>query len=824
MKHLRQSCVKADGIRRCFGFFPRILPDFLAHFPIQGLRWAFPAGLACFLVFILAIGAVSPLGAQPGPVSASSDGPASLTTEDAQQIPGAAPLQALDTEALTALILILENSALRQRFVKFIKQQGITAPNLETPAGKAGAGDAGAPGSVVAEPPDVPSSLAPASAPSAPLPSGPSVVNVAMEMVQGWLSKLLYFLNDAVDIGRLGGWLKVQASSAELSGFWIDFLTVAGAVLLAASAAYWGLSRALRRMRFATPQLGPRLLLTRLKFLAMQFAISVLAIGGFAVTAYVVSRLLPSPSTTDRVLFDVTAAVGLALALCSLVRALLCPRHPSFRLVAMRDDVARDLFQWLRRLILLVVLGRAFFENIDDLRVPSGVFEGLERLWGLAGIIYAMVLVLRYRSEITAWIVAESGRFKFIRSTIARIWLPVLTVYAIGFYLIWALDLPGASILVAQGTLLTLAVLLLVQPVAIALELWLVRAEQSDFGISSAVIVKRLRRYAWIAGRLAKAFVYIMAAIAIASAWELEPFVLLDEHLSGKTLDAITQLFTILVICLAVWEAFDLMLAVYMDATDDQTGKKIERSARTRTLVPLVRTILIAFLLIAFVAAALNSLGLDIAPLLATAGIVGIAIGFGAQKLVQDVITGLFMLFQDTLSVGDIVELGGISGTVQRITIRTIELRDLEGNLYTIPFSSVGTVKNMSREFAYALVDVGIAYRENADHVMEVLKQLGAELECDAVSGPSITGAIEVMGIHQLGDNAVVIRCRFKVLPQTQFAVRRAFQGLIKRRFDEMGIEIPFPQRTLHWAGPFERPSFSTETAPPPAAVTPEKS
>jgi len=219
----------------------------------------------------------------------------------------------------------------------------------------------------------------------------------------------------------------------------------------------------------------------------------------------------------------------------------------------------------------------------------------------------------------------------------------------------------------------------------------------------------------------------------------------------------------------------------------------------------------VVVLALAFVGAALSSFGLDIAPLLATAGIAGIAIGFGAQKLVQDVITGLFMLFQNTIRVGDIVELGGIAGTVQRLTIRTIELRDLEGNLYTIPFSSVDTVKNMTREFSFAMIDVGIAYRENADHVMELLKHFGAELENDPVHGPNILAAIEVLGVQDLADSAVIIRCRFKVAPQTQWGVRRAFLALVKRRFDEMGIEIPFPQRTLHWAAPHEQPAFSTE-------------
>ena len=194
----------------------------------------------------------------------------------------------------------------------------------------------------------------------------------------------------------------------------------------------------------------------------------------------------------------------------------------------------------------------------------------------------------------------------------------------------------------------------------------------------------------------------------------------------------------------------------------------------------------------------LSNIGVDIAPLLATAGVVGIAIGFGSQQLVQDVITGLFVLVQDTISVGDIVELGGHAGIVERISVRTIELRDLEGAVHTIPFSSVSTVRNLTKDFSYALMDVGVAYRENVDEVIEVIRQLGAEMEADADIGQFILAPIEIFGLERFDDSAVIVRVRIKTRVLKQWAVKRDFNLRLKRRFDELGIEIPFPHVTLY--------------------------
>ncbi|HSR71733.1 MAG TPA: mechanosensitive ion channel family protein, partial [Kiloniellales bacterium] len=211
-----------------------------------------------------------------------------------------------------------------------------------------------------------------------------------------------------------------------------------------------------------------------------------------------------------------------------------------------------------------------------------------------------------------------------------------------------------------------------------------------------------------------------------------------------------------------------------------------------------------------------SELGVDIAPLLAGAGVVGLAIGFGAQTLVKDVITGVFILLEGSVRVGDVVDLGGHAGIVESLTIRTVVLRDLQGTVHVVPFSSVTTVRNMTMDYAYAFMDVGIAYREDVDQVIEVLKEVGADLQADETFGPEILEPLEVLGLDSFGDSSVNIRIRLKTRPIKQWMIRREFNRRMKRVFDERGIEIPFPHRTLYFG-------VDKEGKAPPAYIRSER-
>jgi small conductance mechanosensitive channel len=222
-------------------------------------------------------------------------------------------------------------------------------------------------------------------------------------------------------------------------------------------------------------------------------------------------------------------------------------------------------------------------------------------------------------------------------------------------------------------------------------------------------------------------------------------------------------------------------------------------SNRTRTLLNITRNVLLVFLSLIALFLILSELGLNIAPLLAGAGVIGLAIGFGSQKLVQDIITGMFVLLGDTMRVGDVVEVAGRSGVVEQMTMRTVALRDVSGNVHVIPYSSIDTVMNYTQDFSYALIDLGVAYRENVDEVMEVLRQLGAEMNRDPEYRRQILEPLEIMGVEAFADSAVVIRMRFKTRPLKQWSVAREFRRRIKNRFDELGIEIPFPHQTVYF-------------------------
>ncbi len=198
----------------------------------------------------------------------------------------------------------------------------------------------------------------------------------------------------------------------------------------------------------------------------------------------------------------------------------------------------------------------------------------------------------------------------------------------------------------------------------------------------------------------------------------------------------------------------------------------------------------------------LSEVGIDMKPLLAAAGLGGLAIGFGAQSLVKDIITGFFILLENQIRVGDVVEIAGVGGLVEEVKLRTITLRDLEGNVHIVPNGAVDKVKNYTHLYSYYLFNIGVSYREDTDEVAAVLKEVGADLQADPEFGPDILEPLEMLGVDQFADSAVIIKCRIKTEPIKQWRIGREMNRRIKKAFDARGIEIPFPHRTLYWGEP----------------------
>jgi small conductance mechanosensitive channel len=225
---------------------------------------------------------------------------------------------------------------------------------------------------------------------------------------------------------------------------------------------------------------------------------------------------------------------------------------------------------------------------------------------------------------------------------------------------------------------------------------------------------------------------------------------------------------------------------------DREAVKRAETLGRVFRYMAAVVITLVAGMLV------LSELGVSVAPILGAAGVVGLAVGFGAQSLVKDYFTGLFLLLENQIRQGDVVKLGDHAGLVEEVTLRYVQLRDYDGNVHFVPNGTITTVVNMSRGHAQAVVDIGVGYGEDLDRAMDVMRDVGREMRADPVHAGRILDGLEIAGVEKWADSAVIIRARFRVAPLEQWTVRRDYLLRLKRAFDAHGIEIPFPQLKIH--------------------------
>jgi small conductance mechanosensitive channel len=231
-------------------------------------------------------------------------------------------------------------------------------------------------------------------------------------------------------------------------------------------------------------------------------------------------------------------------------------------------------------------------------------------------------------------------------------------------------------------------------------------------------------------------------------------------------------------------------------------GEGSEQAKRIETGMRVLQSAVAALIIMIVIMQLMSQVGINLAPLLAAAGIGGLAIGFGAQSLIKDLIAGFFLLVENQVRIGDVVNIGGSGGLVESMGFRTLTLRDLNGSVHIIPNGSVDRVVNMTRDYSRYVFDVGVSYREDPDEVMGVLTELGEGMQNDPDYGPDILEPLEMLGLDRFEDSAVIIRCRITTKPIKQWRVGREFNRRLKKEFDKRGIEIPFPHRTLYMGDP----------------------
>lgn len=231
--------------------------------------------------------------------------------------------------------------------------------------------------------------------------------------------------------------------------------------------------------------------------------------------------------------------------------------------------------------------------------------------------------------------------------------------------------------------------------------------------------------------------------------------------------------------------------------SDDAGSQETEK--RMNTLLGIIKAIGRIIIWSVFIMILLKKLGADIAPILAGAGILGLAVGFGAQELVRDFISGFFMIMENQIRTGDVVIINGTGGLVEKIELRTVTLRDLSGVVHVFQNGKINTMSNMTKEWSAMVFDIGVAYKEDVDNVMKVMQETGEELMNDSAFKDKIIEPLEIFGLDNFGDSEVVIKARIKTLPIEQWTVGREYRKRLKKAFDEKGIEIPFPHTTVYW-------------------------
>ncbi len=253
----------------------------------------------------------------------------------------------------------------------------------------------------------------------------------------------------------------------------------------------------------------------------------------------------------------------------------------------------------------------------------------------------------------------------------------------------------------------------------------------------------------------------------------------------------------IIVASLAVLKVVNVIIDKYFDRLvtikDD-----IELEKRVNTLKYTLKSLTNIVIVVVGITIILAKLGINIGPILAAAGVLGLAVGFGAQRFIEDIINGLIILIEDQIRVGDVVEIAGKSGFVEKVDLKMIVMRDFSGNVHYIRNGKVDIITNMTKDFSFSVFDVGVAYKENVDQVMAVMKQVDEELCQDENFKNDILEPLQIFGVDRFADSAVVIKARIKTRPIKQWGISREFNYRLKKKFDEVGIEIPFPHRTIY--------------------------
>ncbi|MGC8475380.1 MAG: mechanosensitive ion channel domain-containing protein [Acetobacteraceae bacterium] len=485
----------------------------------------------------------------------------------------------------------------------------------------------------------------------------------------------------------------------------------------------------------------------------------------------------------------------------ALVRFLVSPDAPRLRVLGMSDATASWTLLWLTRIAGVASFGYAIEQVALLLGMSPTAADALLKLAGLVNHVFFAVMIFEKRRPVRAWLRAPEGSHGPVarmRNALAPIWHWLLLGLLTAEWLVWAIELRHGYAAMLRGLVIVIAVAVGTRILQGELHGLLTRLLRPGPAVTQRYpgLEARLALYHPIVTGLARAAVLLAGLVLVL---ELLGVAVIGwatgSALGQRMVSGIGTIGFTLLVALVVWEGANAAMQAHLARLTQEAH--VARAARMRTLLPLLRSALTVTVGIVAGLTVLSQIGIDVAPLLAGAGIVGVAIGFGSQKLVQDLITGIFLLLENAMQVGDWVTVSGLSGSVENLSVRTIRLRAGDGSVHIIPFSSVTSVTNTNRGLGNAAVSVTLAYSADSDRAGAELKAIASDMRKEATFAPMMLSELQLWGVDKLDGAAVTLAGQIPCTDTGRWPVQREFNRRVKLRFQELGIALYNPSQTL---------------------------
>lgn len=717
------------------------------------------------------------------PRLAAAQTPAPAAPAAAAQLPltAAQARQALD---------VLQDPKKRDELIAVLRALAATAPAVASPS------------SAPAQTPET----APASAPATPtLTLKPHSLGAQLLVALSEWSR--HVARDAgaaaqamTNLPTLWQWLVELATDPATS---TSFLTALAwlALIVGCSLGFEFLSAwGLRRPRLALAQHLPSSngestrLLRLLPYALVRLFLNLVPVAVFAAAGNLLTSVIDLMSGQTRL---IVLAIVNAYALC---RAVICvggmlvsPSDRRLRLWRLDDGAARFVMAWLRRLVVIAVFGNALVEVALLLGLDQSAHDGLDRLISLILAVLLIAVVIRARHGVAAYIRTPSYGTTEVtrwRAWLAEAWpyLAVITIVTAWIGMVTG-ERTGIAELYLPGV--TLAAFIGARLVTIVVLGTLERALRLDPETRDKLpgLNQRIAHYRQPLEFLAVAVISALSLVVLLQLWGAPAFAwFVTGGVGHRLMSALVTVTVAVIAAIAIWEVSQALLERHLSRLGDDGSSA--RSVRLLTLLPMLRAALLTLILTVVGLTALSEIGVNIAPLLAGASIAGIAIGFGSQRLVQDIITGMFALFENAIQIGDTVTAAGLTGTVEGLSVRSIRLRAADGAVHIIPFSAVTTITNNNRGLGNAAISVTVAYDTDIDRVGDILIEIAGQLREDSDFGSRILEDLRLFGVDQMGPWGVTITARLPCTDTGRLPVQREFNRRIKERFDEEKIVL----------------------------------